>query len=185
MFRSVARRLTLSAVAIAALIGGLWMYRRLDHAHRYPYGWSHCCDKALSMALWQYADKHNGRYPAGESSPEASLSLLYPDYADANILRGKTVPLETVEAILSAGGRLSPETCGWHYVEDLTREDDGWTALFWDKAGLGHNGERRPQGGHTVHFVNGAVESLSATEWAAFKEKQEQLAKARRDRGSR
>jgi hypothetical protein len=37
------------------------------------------------FALDEYARDHNGAYPAGEESPEASLSLLYPEYANAEL----------------------------------------------------------------------------------------------------
>src|SRR5262249_41673474 len=119
---------------------------------RDPYGHSHCCGKGLWMALANYADEHHGAYPAGEATPQASLSLLCPKYADADLLRGKTVPLEVVQATLDRGERLGPDTCGWHFVEGLRRDDVG-VALFWDKAGLGHFGERLPAGDHEVFLV--------------------------------
>src|SRR5262245_19376168 len=115
--------------------------------YRYPYGWSHCCDKQLMFALHWYAEHHGGAYPAGEATPEASLSLLYPEYANAELLRGKTVPVEEVKDRLERGERLTPETCGWHYVEGLTLNDNRRIAILWDKAGLGHNGERNSDGG--------------------------------------
>ena len=60
---------------------------------RYPYGHSHCCIIGVASVLEQYAEAHRGRYPAGESSPEASLSLLYRSHLiDANLIRGMTVP---------------------------------------------------------------------------------------------
>src|SRR5581483_10345159 len=95
---------------IALVTIGLW----LRHKSWYPYGWSHCCDKQLMFALLNYAEEHGRAFPSGETSPEASLSLLYPTYTDANLLRGKTVPLNTVQAILNRGELLTPESCGWH-----------------------------------------------------------------------
>ncbi len=44
------------------LIGGGWAY----YAWKFPYGWSHSCDKQLMFALHQYAEEHGGAYPAGE-----------------------------------------------------------------------------------------------------------------------
>src|SRR5216683_121100 len=122
---------------LGVLISGGWLY----HRWKYPYGWSHSCDKGLMFSLHQYAEDHGGAYPAGEATPEASLSLLYPKYADASLLQGKTVPLELVEAILERGDHLGPDTCGWHYVEGLRLDDNRRLALCWDKVGLGHNGE--------------------------------------------
>jgi hypothetical protein len=106
--------------------------------------------------------------------------LLYPKYANANLLRGKTVPLETVEEILDSGQLLGPETCGWHYVEGLTLKDDTHIAILWDKIGLGHNGERLPEGGHYVVFLTGYREYIPESEWPAFLEKQEELLRQRR-----
>src|SRR5262245_27795913 len=100
----------------AALLGAAWW------RDRYPLGWSHCCDKQLMMALLMYADQHGGWFPKGEATPEASLSLLHredPGLVTANLLRGKTVPEAAVQARLGAGELLTPETCGWHYVEGL------------------------------------------------------------------
>src|SRR6267142_2049671 len=138
-----------SILAVLTVLGFAYYY----YHHRYPYGWSHCCDKVLAFALFQYADEHDGWFPQGEATPEASLSLLYrQDPALAYNLRGKTVPESIVRARLEAGELLTPETCGWHYVEGLRKDDDPRLALFWDKVGLGHNGERLSGGGHWVCF---------------------------------
>jgi hypothetical protein len=50
-------------------------------------------------------------------------------------------------------------------------------ALFWDKAGLGHNGQRLRDGGHKVFFVRGMSSSryVTAAEWPAFIEEQKAL----------
>src|SRR5262249_49896873 len=112
-------------------------------------------------------------FPAGGRTPEASLGLLYPRHADANLLRGKTVPLAVAQAALEGGG-LGPDTCGWHYVEGLRTEDDPGLALVWDKAGLGHNGQRL-SGGHWVIFVDGSIEYIPGSRWEAFLQEQKGL----------
>ena len=145
---------------------------------RYPFGPSHCCDKALSFALRAYAETHDGWFPKGESSPEASLCLLY--RADPNILYtlpGKSIPEATVRAILEGGGLLGPTTCGWHYVEGLRDDDDSRLGLFWDKEGLGHNGETLRDGGHTIFRVNGSHDYVRGKEWPAFLNEQAELHK--------
>ena len=79
------------------------------------------------------------------------MSLLYREqFTEAAILRGKTVSESQVVPRLEAGQLLSPELCGWHYVEGLRRDSDRRLALFWDKVGLGHNGEILAGGGHIV-----------------------------------
>jgi hypothetical protein len=164
----------LATLALAALIPliGFWWYR-----HRYPYGHSHCCILAVMFALEQYADDHDGFYPAGEANPEASLSLLhYGNYElGAEALRGKIVPVEIVEQIFDAGRLLGPESCGWHYVEGLTQNDDRRIAILWDKVGLGHNGERHGDGGREVLFVGGERRWIARADWAAFMQEQEEL----------
>lgn len=169
-------------IAVAVLVGGslalaLYVYSQLLS---YPYGRSHCCLKALGLSLLQYAEKHNGHFPAGAGSPEASLSLLFREGydVDAEVLRGKTVPVEKVRSILERGELLGPNTCGWHYVEGLTMSDDPGLALVWDKVGLGHNGEDRG-GGHSVWFLHGPEEVIPASKWPDFLKRQEELMAAR------
>jgi hypothetical protein len=115
------------AVAVFALV---WFANR-----NYPFGRDHCCDKQLFLALLSYADANGGRFPAGGSTPEASLSLLYPNDLPARILRGKTYPEGPAKQLLEAGQPLTPETCGWQYIEGLTvqKHGSGRIALFWDK----------------------------------------------------
>lgn len=173
------RRLAILLLVVALLVVGGW----LAHRWYYPYGWSHCCDKQLAFALDEYAREHGGAYPARETTPEASLSLLYPKYANAYLLRGKTVPLEVVQAALDRGERLGPDTCGWHYVEGLRQDDDNHLALFWDKVGLGHNGQRLRGGGHEVTFVPFSSEHIPEARWEAFlAEQQDLLARRARDK---
>jgi hypothetical protein len=164
-------RTLLLFVAVAALpFAGVRYY----YSWMFPYGWSHCCDKALMFALEEYARDHGGHYPSGKECPEASLSLLYPKYADANLLRGKTVPEAAVRGVLENGKLLGPKTCGWQYVEGLTQEDRG-AALLWDKVGLGHNGQRLSTPGHTVIFIGHDIRFIPESEWATFLEEQKAL----------
>ena len=180
MPKTMNRRAFRYGLSAAVLLGGAWLLYQHYYQSRYPYGWSHCCDKQLWFALRQYADEHGGSYPSGGPTPEASLGLLYPEYADANLLRGKTVPEAVVQAAFDRGEPLGPETCGWQYVEGLRTDDDHKLALFWDKAGLGHNGERLPVEGNWVYFVDGDNKFVPAAGWAGFLAEQRQLLKARR-----
>jgi hypothetical protein len=166
---------TVATIVVLGAMGYAYVRSQLPV---YPYGPSHCCDKGLMIALIAYADQHNGWFPKGEASPEASLSLLYrddPTAVDANLLRGKTVPEADVLARLEAGKLLTPETCGWHYVEGLRKGDDPRLALFWDKVGLGHNGEQLRQGGHWVCRVSSDIEYIPESQWEAFLDEQKQL----------
>jgi hypothetical protein len=155
-------------IGIASLGYRYWRYQ-------FPYGRSHCCDLILHGALEDYAAEHEGSFPAGQPTPEASLSLLFPKYAGAYLLGGKAVPEATAQAILDSPSPLGPETCSWHYVEGLSIYDDPRQALFWDKTGLGHNGQRIGVGGHTVLFIDGDRRHISAEEWPQFLKEQEEL----------
>jgi hypothetical protein len=137
------------------------------------------------FALEEYANDHGGAYPAGGNSPEASLGLLYPNYANEYVLQGKTVPINVVQAALAGGGRLGSDTCGWHYVEGLRNTDNRRLALVWDKIGLGHNGQRLRAGGHNVIFVGGGIEYIPEAEWGEFLAEQEQLHKKRHEGAAR
>ena len=154
--RNMRRRTIAVVVVVAALfiLGyGWWRYH-------FPYGYSHCCDLGLSGALHEYAIGHGGAFPAGEATPEASLSLLYREkidggpLADANLLRGKTVPESVVKEILERGELLTPDTCGWHYVEGLRIDDDPVGPVL----GQGWAGpQRRANGGRRPHcFIRAA-----------------------------
>jgi hypothetical protein len=147
----------------------------------FPYGHSHCCDLQLGTALREYASIYGGYLPAGEQTSEASLSLLYRTLPwfdgpyGANLLRGKTVPVAEVQARLDQGQRLTPETCGWHYVEALRDDDDGQIAVCWDKVGLDHFGGLLPAGGHTVLYLFGNHGTIAAAEWPNFLDEQQKL----------
>jgi len=173
MMTRIAWRLMIAAsVVIVALLG----LRTI----MFPYGGSHCCLKVLwSFSLEPYAREHGGHFPRGEATPEASLSLLYREHlADANVLRGKTVSLETVEGILGSGELLDPDSCGWHYVEGLTLRDDRRIAIVWDKVGLAHNGQNL-FGGHSVLFLDGTEKVIPKSDWPKFLADQESLLAAR------
>jgi hypothetical protein len=138
--------------------------------HNYPYGRDHCCDKQLALALLNYADTHGGRFPTGGHTSEASLSLLYPNYLDANVLRGKTYPEEPARRLLASGRPLTPQTCGWHYVDGLSLQPgmNHRIALVWDKIGLGHNSEYLPEGGHSVVFMSAHTQVIREADWPRF-----------------
>ena len=167
---------------LGCLIGGCYAWRK----HEYPYGWSHACDKGLYLALFNYADRHDGNFPAGEETPEASLSLFQRDEPGsdyASVLCGKRIPESKTKKVLDSGQLLGPDTCGWYYVEGLRKDDDPRLALFWDKDGLNHNGGRLPGGGHIVHFVNGDHPYIPVAKWPAFMSEQETLWQKLRDEG--
>lgn len=67
------RRRIAAIVVVSSIASAGYGYYR----YCYPYGRSHCCDMALWLQLRLYAQSHDGWFPKGESSSEASLSLLY------------------------------------------------------------------------------------------------------------
>ncbi len=153
-------------VMVTGLVGGVYAWRR----YTYPYGPSHCCDKVLYSELFNYAENNGGNFPAGEATPEASLSLIQRNaqFGCGYLLCGKSGSESVTQAILDRGELLSPDTCGWNYVEGLRPDDDSRLALFWDKEGLGHGGKRLASGGHIVMFVSGFSEYIPATKWDEY-----------------
>jgi hypothetical protein len=151
---------------VLCLVGGWYARRQAEAA------------LAIQRALLEYADRHDGWFPRGEASPEASLSLLHredPERVTANVLRGRTAPEAAVRAQLEAGELLTPQTCGWHYSEGLRRFDDPGLALFWDKAGRGYADALLSEGGHLVLFIGGTVEYVPGDRWEEFLAEQERL----------
>lgn len=164
---------------VGLLAAGAWAYYKAT----FPYGHSHCCILGMSGALQNFAEDNGGRYPAGQASPEASLSLLYrSNYINAYTLRGMTLPEQDVQRILQGGKLLGPESCGWHYVPGLTKADDPGLALLWCKQPLGHNGQRTKDGGRQVVFIGNGVEWISGDKWPAFLQEQQELLKHRSER---
>lgn len=164
--RRMRRCFVVAITVVAAAIASAYGYSR----YKFPYGWTHCCDKQIYLALRNYAELHKERFPSGQSTPEACLSLLHaePIQASAYLLCGKTVDPEIAEQLFSEGRLLGPTTCDWHYVPGLSLRDDPQLALFWDKPGLGHNGERLSGGGHIVCFIHGDCRHIPASEWQSF-----------------
>ncbi len=174
--QSARRKLLLLLIAVPFGLAMLVIGAKWKRAYDYPFGFSHSCDKQLYMLLREYADAHGGVFPTGKSTPEASLSLVASgkDPTHFELLRGKTIPASIVVAQLRAAGELTPQTCGWNYVEGLTK-DDGDCALFWDKDGLGHNGERLAGGGYMVTFANSNQKHIPADKWSQFLAEQSKL----------
>ncbi|NUQ62248.1 MAG: hypothetical protein HUU20_07155 [Pirellulales bacterium] len=162
----------MAAACLLVAVAYFW-YR-----YQYPHGYNHCCDKALYLALLNYAAAHEGAFPAGESTPEASLSLVYRwsrEAIDAHTLAGKTGSTAATQSTLDRGELLGPDTCGWNYVEGLRLDSNPRLALFWDKDGLGHDSQRLPGGGHEVYFLSGEVVHIPESEWSKFRAEQHTL----------
>lgn len=129
------RWLLRGAIALLVVVLGLYAYYR----HTFPYGASHCCDLLLAQALRDYAANHNGAFPSGGETPEASLSLLCSnaDWVTPYLLRGRTVSEAVVREALKRDGRLGPDSCGWHYVEGLRVDDDPGLAILFCRGQTG------------------------------------------------
>jgi hypothetical protein len=180
------KRLVLVGGALVMLVvAGVAFFGYVIIPWQCPYGISRLTDEHLMVALRSYAEQNGGAYPAGEATPEASLSLLArlpaPYNAPADLLRGKSVPLEKTAAVLARGELLGPETCGWHYVEGLRVDDNPNIAMFWDKVGLGLHGEKLSPGDHIVTTVNGQQRLVAGAEWPSFLEAQKKLVAEREE----
>jgi hypothetical protein len=177
------KRRRIIVAVLFGIITSLVISWALYYKLKFPYGWSHCCIDIMMFSLEQYAEEHAGHYPTGESSPEASLSLLCrSNYLDAYTIRGMTIPEKTVRAVLDSGNLLGPDSCGWHYTDGLTQADDTRIALLYCKQPLGHNGDKTKDGGRQVVFVGGNIEWISGDRWPTFLKEQKDLLLQRTDR---
>jgi len=61
----------------------------------------------------------------------------------------------------------------------LAVKDDPRLALFWDKVGLGHSGQRLSDGGRMVIFVGGRRGYIPGPQGEAFLEQQQALLESR------
>src|SRR6476646_4962846 len=95
--RSKVKKILLASIAV--IVFGVAAVRVWYH-YTFPYGWSHACSKGLGLGLRLYADEHDHWLPHGESTPEASLGLLYKDNTNEAIwiLGGKNISPDTVAA---------------------------------------------------------------------------------------
>ena len=120
----------LAPIAVLAVIAalGFGYYR-----YRYPYGASHCCDKVLAFALRHYADEHEGWFPRGEATPEASLFVSGTYYDEE---RGNGTPLQfnrTGYGAVAVGGRLGTVADGeWRLT--LFADDQKFRSTFSTQA---------------------------------------------------
>ena len=156
-----------SFVALAIFVAYAIVWSHLN----YPYGPTHACSKGMSVELEGFAGDDKHWFPHGENTPEASLGLLYSNDMQRAIvmLGGKTIPQKVVKATLEQYGKISPTTCGWHYVEGLRDDDDPQIAIAWDKAvGLGHNGQKLKTGMHEVILLDGATIFIGKNGWPEF-----------------
>jgi hypothetical protein len=155
--------LIFAVICVAVIAGRIWYHSN------YPYGWSHCCIAQVGLGLRQYAMDHEGWLPYGEATSEASLSLLCADPVWIFSVRGKNVPLAVAKAALERTGVLSPESCGWHYIEGLREDDNPEIAVLWDKMrGLDHNGRRHSGMAHEVSLMDGSHRGVSEANWPKF-----------------
>ena len=179
------KRLAIAGLILIVLgvVGG-WIWWR----YTFPFGYSHACSKGLGLTLRIYAGDHDGWLPYGGPTPEASLGLIAKDDAASAewVLGGKNVKPEVVKAALARDEGITPETCGWHYVEGLRETDDPQIAVAWDKVeGLWHNGNRRRGLMHEVICLDGSISFIKRSHWPKFvAEQRDKLAAVKASRES-
>lgn len=148
------------------------------YRNNYPLGSEHRCDSMLWFALFEYAEKHGGAFPSGEATPELDKSGALAGSVRPGV-RLLTPPQGCAHGRCAATATARP-VAGREYVRlelrrRLAQDSNGKLALFWDKEGLGHNGERLSGGGHIVTFVYGNRDHIPAAEWDAFLAEQQKL----------
>jgi hypothetical protein len=169
------KKLVIALIVVVFMVGSLYGF----YCFYFPFGKDHRCDAQLWFVLREYAEKNGGVFPAGQATPEASLSLIHsldPSGGEnAYLLHRRGVPCERVRLILERGELLGPDTCGWNYVEGLRLNSNPELALFWDKEGLNEIGGRLSEGGHIVSFVGSPCQYIPASRWDSFLEGQKKM----------
>jgi hypothetical protein len=170
--RKVVLAVVIPLAAAALAVVGRYCWLRYE----YPYGYHRACHRQVILALIQYADDHDDKFPSGGATPEASLSALYHGkyITDPGTLAGNGKSAEVARQILESGGVLGPDTCDWHYVEGVHHDASATIAIFWDKSSFDHTG-RRLHGGHMAGFNDGHVETIPAERWQEFLAEQEKM----------
>ncbi len=179
-FKNPERRRYLRWVGILAgvgIVGAIAL--KFAWSNQFPYGHSHSCSKVLGSTLRHYAEDQAGWLPNGGATPEQSFSLIWTNgdpYSVRDILRGKNLAQADIDAALARDGFLSPQSCGWHYVEGLREDDDPKLAVVWDRTtGLDHNGRRRSGLIHEVIMLDGSMHLIFEGKWKEFVETQRKL----------
>ena len=124
-----------------------------------------------------YAVEHDGWFPHGKETPEASLSLLLAaDPIRKHLLQGKNLPQNVIDEALARDGVLGPNSCGWHYVEGLREGDNPSLAVLWDRVtGLNHFGQWSKSLQCEVVMLDGSTMQMSVEYWPKFVEYQKKL----------
>ena len=110
--------LVFSVTILSIAIGGAYSWYR----QTYPFGRSHCCDKQLMTVLFNDADRHDGQFPAGGTTPEASLSKVHleNDAGCAYLLCGQTGSESATQAVLDRGDLFGHENVRLELRRGLT-----------------------------------------------------------------
>ena len=142
----------------------------------YPYGATHKCNKGIWVALLQYAEGNEGKFPdAGGSAASLSLLATAPYDYPVDQLAGKAISDKDAERCFREKGKLTEDFCSWHYVRGLTTESDPSLVLFWDKTGLMHNGQRSSEPKYEICRVSGISEVIPESKWQEFLTQQAKL----------
>jgi hypothetical protein len=144
--------------------------------YNYPHGERSGLDFTTTELLG-YAEDHDGWYPRGGKTALESLQKLYPIYGPEG-LAGLSGSESGTLKVLKEGRPLDSNVSSWVYWPGFRIEDgkdaDNAVAIIWERdEGLFKTGERAS--GHAVGYAGGGCSQVSAQDWDAFLERQQDL----------
>jgi hypothetical protein len=145
-----------------------------------PYGHREAFMRGMDRCLQDYAEAHQGSFPAGENAYSA-IAKLYPDYCfPCELLAGLSGNIEDVTNALRTGQSLSNVT-SWNYVPGLRQDDDPQIALLWEsKAGLSSSGRWKIKRTRPVLLLSRDTINIPTSEWSDFTIRQQLLRNGRK-----
>jgi hypothetical protein len=137
------------------------------------------CIKWAGLSLHQYADQHEGRFPAHPKGYGNALLLMDEDCFQA--LTGPGYDAAVLRDAKRAGADLPEEACGRVYIQGLRTKSNSEIAILFDKLptpGGDHchlpNRLWAPLG-REVCFVDSHMAFISETNWPQFVQRQVEL----------
>jgi hypothetical protein len=136
--------------------------------------WSHAhCMPQASMALQNYAQDHDGRFPYHTNGWGNALLLAVPEPSWFYMINGPGYDNSAFEEALAAGGVVDVKRCGRVYVQGLSTNSNPKITIVFNKVAAPPDHcqfPRRLWAGFVreVCFVDGSWRPIPIAEWPAF-----------------
>jgi hypothetical protein len=176
--QSMKRIFTIVVISVGVMAAAALLYGHI----MFPYGDRGAVQPSMYFSLRNFADKHDGYFPANAADSLGALRQLYPEFTPSGIeLAGLSGDIESTVASLRGGLPLTEAISSWIYVSGLHRDDPPDTAILWEsRFGLYRNGKRNGFEGRSVLFISGAISNIARQDWDSFLKQQSYLSNAYR-----